>query len=243
MPWSDYLAVKQIGDHLVSNIEGRVSWLELLKAVNESLPESLPQDDPAKKVPDNIWERNELHITNLECQRVDDLAKWFSVMKAKGLYTPLEGSGSAAAAAAAAPGTPAAPGAGRCQRCPRRAPAGPGAGTPGHPGAGKAGAPGAAGKAVPGAALADPGPKGPGWVIEIKGHHFHNKPRPNTVPKEVPAEGFLEAAEFVRNTLMHNLVTGKIAVPSAEGKGETTISMKDLGITYPCSSAGEPSTG
>ncbi len=67
------MGVKKIGDSLVSNIEGRVSWLELLKAINESLP----QDDP-NKVPDKIWDRNEVHITNLECQQVDDLAKWFA---------------------------------------------------------------------------------------------------------------------------------------------------------------------
>ena len=40
-------------------------------------------------------------------------------------------------------------------------------------------------------------------------------------------------AEFVRNTLMKNLATGKIVVPSPDGKGDETISLKDLGIGYP----------
>ena len=102
----DYLAVKQIGDHLVGNIEGRVSWLELLKAINESLP----QNDPKKKIPDNIWERNELHVTNLECQRVDDLAQWFNAMKAKGLYTPPGGAGGGGPAASGPAALPAAHG-------------------------------------------------------------------------------------------------------------------------------------
>ncbi|MGO8688522.1 MAG: type IV pilus assembly protein PilM [Thermoguttaceae bacterium] len=207
----DYLAVKQIGDHLVGNIEGRVSWLELLKAINESLP----QNDPKKKIPDNIWERNELHVTNLECQRVDDLAQWFNAMKAKGLYTPPGGAGGGGPAASGPAALPAAHG-------PAALPAahGPPGGAPGMP--------------APASVLTtDSGPKGPGWVIQIKGHHYHNKPNPHAVPHEVPAQGFLEAADFVRSTLMHNLVTGKIVVPSAEGKGVRTVSMKDLGISYP----------
>jgi type IV pilus assembly protein PilM len=227
---NDYVFFKQIGDHLVSNIEGRVSWLELLKAINEALP----QCDPKKKIPDNIWERNELHITNLECQRVDDLAQWFATMKAKGLYLPVGGAGGTAAAAGAAPATPGAPGAPAMAGAPRP-PGPPGAPrAPGNPAApGPPGMAAAQGKPLPGSPLADPGPKGPGWVVEIKGYHYHNKPAPHVVPREVPAEGFLEGAEFVRHTLMHNLLTGKIVVPSPDGKGEKTVSMKDLGIGYP----------
>ena len=218
----EYLDFKKIGDHSVSNIEGRVSWLELLKAINTALP----QDEPGKKVPENIWERNELHVTNLECQRVDDLAQWFAVMKAKGLYMPLEGSGGTAASSGpAAPARahgPAAPAGAHGPAAPAR-PHGPA--MPAAPGVGKA-------KPLPGSSLADPGPKGPGWIVQIKAHHYHNKPKPNVVPREAPSP-FLQGGEFVRSTLLHNLVTGKVVVPSADGKGEETVSMKDLGIMYP----------
>ncbi len=188
---NEYLDVKRIGDHLVSNIEGRVSWLELLKAINEAMP----RDDP-KQVPDKIYDRNEVHITNLECQQVDDLSKWFAAVKQ--YYAPLGGT---VPAAAAAPGKPAAPGAA--------------AGNPPPPG--KPGVP------PVGTALGDPEPSGAGWVIAIKGYHYHNHEN----------LGSNQGAEFVRNTLIKKLLTGTIVVPSPDGKGEETVSLKDLGISYP----------
>ncbi|MFZ5831176.1 MAG: type IV pilus assembly protein PilM [Planctomycetota bacterium] len=68
--------IMQIGDHLVGNIEGRLVWLEMLRVLNECMPH-----DPEGKVPAEVAARNELHVTNLEVQHVDDLARWFLAVK------------------------------------------------------------------------------------------------------------------------------------------------------------------
>ena len=41
---AEYKSIEQIGEHLVGNIEGRVSWLELLYALNKALPD--PKNPP-----------------------------------------------------------------------------------------------------------------------------------------------------------------------------------------------------
>ena len=89
---------------------------------------------------------------------------------------------------------------------------------PADPGADAAGV-------APGAA----GPSGPGWVIQIAGHHFHNEDR----------HGLEQDEQFVRSTLIRNL-DGGIEVPvaagplvaAAEGKPMLTP-IKSLGIDCP----------
>ncbi len=64
--------VKKIGTHLVQNVDNRVVWAELLLAINRCLPR-----DPRGERPKNIYERNELHITNLDCWSVADVGVWY----------------------------------------------------------------------------------------------------------------------------------------------------------------------
>ena len=40
-----------------------------------------PATIPAEPPPKEIQDRSELHITNLECQQVDDVAKWYAGVK------------------------------------------------------------------------------------------------------------------------------------------------------------------
>lgn len=142
--------------------------------------------------------------------------------------------GPAAPGGIAGPGGPASPGG-------IAGPGGPaGAGKAGPGGtAGPAGAPGTAGatgnaagaKTPAGAAAAAPadiGPKGPGWVVEIKGYHFHN-------PTDSVTYNAGDA--YVRNTLMKNLKTGKVALPTRAGTVEE-FDMKELGIDYVILAAG-----
>lgn len=65
-----------IGKHLVGNIEGRLRWPELLKAVNSCLPR-----DPEGRRPKEIALRNELHVTSLQCYHLERLEDWFAVRK------------------------------------------------------------------------------------------------------------------------------------------------------------------
>ncbi len=71
--------VFNIGQHLVGNVDNRVLWLELLRAVSESLP----RPDSPERRPKDIHKRKELHIQSLECQQVADLTAWFEGVKDK----------------------------------------------------------------------------------------------------------------------------------------------------------------
>jgi len=98
-----------MGDHLVANIERRALWLELLKAINTSVP-SL---DPQEKLPKEIKDRKEMHIDFIDCQRLEDTSKWWE--KVKEYYWDLSGQATAAPTGSAAPAAPS-PGGGPAAR-------------------------------------------------------------------------------------------------------------------------------
>jgi type IV pilus assembly protein PilM len=134
---------ENIGRHLASNVNGRSRWLNLLKAINVCLPVDQPEMGPnGKPKVKDLGDRDEVQVTNIDCQQVDDLAKWFAVVK-PWYQAPQE--------AAAAPGAPAA--------------------TPGAP---------------------PDEPSGPGMVVQIMGHHYHNS-------------GIPDGAEYVRQKLLKKL--------------------------------------
>ncbi len=199
---TEFKATDQIGQHLVSNVEGRVRWLELLKAINECLPTNLAlkPGDPLPPIPD----RKELHITNLECQQVEDVSQWYAGVKqwdqtaATSAAKAADGNGAAADSPdAAAPGAPA----------PAAAPAPDAAANPdGTPTEGQENT---------------PGPKGPGWIVRICGHHYHNADRNN------------QGAKYVRNTLIENLRKNKMKLPSDGPDGFEEVSLQELGVSYP----------
>ena len=59
----------------MGNVEGRIRWLELLKAINACLPtgeDPKPARTAKKRWPTQISRRKELHVTNIDCQQVDD---------------------------------------------------------------------------------------------------------------------------------------------------------------------------
>jgi len=168
-----FQATDQIGKHLVDNVERRILWLELLKVLNECLP----RDEDGKR-PEQIDQRNELHITNLECQWVDDLSQWFASVKQ--WY----------------------------QQPPEAAPAD------------KPPGPAATAEADDDATdeqSGQEGPTGSGWVIQLTGHHYHN----------FRQAGKNQDAQYVRNTLIHNLRSAKVRLEGDE------LVPKELGISYP----------
>ncbi len=73
-----------VGKNLVSNVENRVRWLELLKAINACLPQEPPPEEGQQ--PKSIEQRNELHLTNIECQKVVEVGDWFKT--AEQWYVP-----------------------------------------------------------------------------------------------------------------------------------------------------------
>ncbi len=162
----------QIGQTLVENVDNRILWLEMLRAVNECLP----KDEPGNR-PEEIADRNELHITSLDCRRFEDLAEWFSGVK--DLYRPPK---------------------------PEEVPA-----TEGEQDAATV------------AAEDEAGPSGPGWVVALEGYHYHNFDDPR---------GDQEST-YVRETLVKNLHSMEVTLPTADRKGQETVSMQQLGISHP----------
>ena len=68
------------------------------------------------------------------------------------------------------------------------------------------------------------GPKGPGWIIKIEGYHYHNDMK----------SGNKFGAQYVRDTLLENLLNMKVKLPKGDGSGELEeFTMGELGITYP----------
>ncbi len=159
--------VDLVGQSIVGNVEGRLMWLELLKAIDDNLP----RDPPDRKVPVKVTDRQDLHIEELECQYYPDLATWYQavapiIKEARaGMTVPPGG---------AAPGAvpPAAP-------------------IPGAPPA----APGAPPATPPADAAADTGPVGEGWVIQLIGYHFHNTSLNNQGAQYV-RDAFMKKLEY-----------------------------------------------
>jgi type IV pilus assembly protein PilM len=151
---ASFQGVAATGKKLVSNIEGRYRWLELMKAIDAALPKDERPAEEKKETTEDISNRNELHIVSIETQSFTDLAtEWFASVST--VYADATSTGAAdpsavpAADAAAMPVDPAA------------AP------------------PMDAAASVDPAAAGGAGPTGPGFVVQLTGYHYHNADRTN----------------------------------------------------------------
>ncbi|HTN73859.1 MAG TPA: pilus assembly protein PilM [Pirellulaceae bacterium] len=225
----DLKRLTNVGEELVGNVDRRLLWLELLKAITDSLPRT-PGLAPGV-VPDHkdfpIDKRQEIHIEYIETEYFPDLTTWWAEPEVKRRYAE-ERRIAADAAAALAPAAPPAvvPG----------APVPPGTVPP------AATAPPVAGQTPPAtgtptdATVAtvpeaeDPGPvkadateaEKSGWVVEIQGYHYYNKNPASAGPAHV------------RSTLIRNLEEGTVDLPVSFGNQAQTqkFTMKELGIGY-----------
>ena len=226
---AEFNKIKSIGENLTGSIEGRLLWLELLSAVNQSLPQYRTKASGAAEVTDIsattdteeqqriLEQRNEIHISSLEATRTEQLETWWQRMG--GWYRKpgdTETEPVAAAQPAAAPGA-ATPG---------------GLGSPTSPFGmsgmyGPEGEMGGYGMPTGGLMSGPPaptpppsdvqGPTGPGYVVRLTGYHFHNS----------DVAGPNQGAQYVRNTLIRNLEEGQFWI---NGKWVTA---KELGIGFP----------
>src|SRR4029078_9575073 len=62
--------------NLQTNVDGRLLWLELLKAVDAALPKDTRKADERKETAEDIAKREELHIEAMECEYFADLTAW-----------------------------------------------------------------------------------------------------------------------------------------------------------------------
>ncbi|HET6882453.1 MAG TPA: type IV pilus assembly protein PilM [Pirellulales bacterium] len=156
----------------------------------------LPHTPPNQERPAEITQRNELNVERITCVYYPELETWWSGVKEfdKPLSQLTGETAVSAVAGAPAQGAPA-------QGAPAQ-------------GAPAQGAP---------AAPAEP-PKGPGWVFEIKGYHYHN-----------PKGGRDFGETFVARTLLKNLLQDEVPIPKHEQwpGGPTTFPLKKLGIGHP----------
>ncbi|NCY01544.1 MAG: type IV pilus assembly protein PilM [Planctomycetia bacterium] len=145
----------------------RFEALDMMRAVQSLLPR-----DEEGAVPENLADRQELHIDRMDCQYFPDLATWFASLKQQWEETHIAEDAAGDAAAKPAGGEPGVADAAASPEPPADAAAA-GAGPP-----------------------EETGPTGAGWVIELQGHHFHNEPR------HKPLEGaqFLRST-LIRNLL------------------------------------------
>ena len=198
-------AVKQKQDEaaswqqfLVQTQERRFQSLDLMRAIRALLPR-----DPGDKVPEKIADRRDIHVDSLDMQFFPDVSTWFSAVQGNWAETR------AAAEKERPEGEAVAPPEG-AQTAPQADAAAVAETPPADPSADGA------------AAAPTGGPTGPGWVVQITGHHFHNEEQGN------------EGEQFVRSTLVKNLLGEGDEVPVAAGeKSGDLVPVADLGIGYP----------
>lgn len=193
-----------IGKEVVGAADRRVLWLEVMKSINESLPEMADAKRiPKGTIPDHkqlpFAQRRDLKIEYVESAFYPDLTVWYNA-EVKRLYEEQHPEVVAAFKAANAP--PAAPGTNPGQPVPPPQP------VPGAP------------PADPAAGPTLPGPSGPGWVFELKGYHFFM------------SDATLGGSAHVKNTLLKALEHGTVNLPTGPGANPISFKLKELGIGY-----------
>jgi type IV pilus assembly protein PilM len=237
---TDQLALLQkIGTEVVGAADRRVLWLEVMKAINKSLPPMKEGLVPTAPTPDvktlPLDQRKDLKIQYIETEFYPDLTLWFNdTVKEK--YLQLNPELAKAPAAGGAPADPNAP-----PPDPNAPPPDPNAAAPDMSMAAPMASPDAMGSAdgmgggmggdtsgidmapqTDMSGLQIQGPTGPGWVIEMRGYHYYND------PKKRDDYGPLH----VRNTLLRQLKEGFVDVPMGPGQPPGRFTMKELGIGY-----------
>jgi len=170
---TDFDRIKQTGEKLVSNVEGRLLWLELLKAIDAALPRDDRPADQREETVEDISNRNELHFIAMDQKHFEDLqVGWFAQVEEKYNDSREIGEGNRAEGAAEE-GTETAADASIAEE------------------GGEVG-----GEASEGASG---DLSGAGWVIQLTGYHYHNLDKGNQSSRFVNntliknlEEGFVE---------------------------------------------------
>jgi type IV pilus assembly protein PilM len=197
--------VAGVGEEVVGNADRKLLWLELMRAINEAMPVDprIPDNKPPDPEVVPFVDRENLQVDYIETEYFPDLKAWFAGDVPKRYAEELQAAGIVPKAETPG-GTTGAPAV-----TPAPAPTGAVQGTQGVP--------------------AIKGPEGPGYVIEIKGYHFHNS------DKSVQSGNF--GAIYVRNTLIKSLRDGKIRLPAdptdSDNPGLTEFTFEEMGIGFP----------
>jgi type IV pilus assembly protein PilM len=217
------------GKALVSNVEGRLLWLELLKAIDTALPKDPRPMSERKQTAEDVTSRPELHIISMDCQHFPDISPWATSVQnafeaSRNSYSRLSAKEKAAveaAAAAAAAAAEASPAEGDVVDPAMEPPIDE---VPVDPAMG--------GEMAADGTVAPTGPAPPtgeGWVIQLKGYHYRNTMPGNKDLDFRNNEGKL----FVDNTLVKQLEEGSVQLPDGPNGEMVEVPMEKLGIKYP----------
>ena len=221
----DFAKLKAIGDQVVGGAERRFMMLELFKAVNDSLPRD-PSIAPGQISTKPFEERPVLYIEAVESQfyggEEGDLSTWFTEDVQK-LYA--ESLAILNSDPTNSPQAPPAPPAGDAEAAAEEKTVAAAAEPEASDAAAEAEAAGEEESAADVGALA-----GSGWVIELRGHHYFNKDMQNS------------GAQYVRNTLIKNLLTNEVELPVGPGQPPIAFTMEEIGVSYPIIAESKPLT-
>lgn len=244
---SQFEGIQSIGMNLQSNADGRLLWLELIKAIDSVIPKDERPESERQQTRTDVAMREELHIESVDCKHYPDLSTWFTgpVQKLYEDALKSEELAETAAAAEAAAAEEAGDGGGDAADA-SEAPAAEDEaagdaiaedGSEGDPmedefaaadegfggdSMGEDGLDGEGGSGI--------GPSGDGWVIQLVGHHFHNS-NPDDPDNEVSKTD--EGEQFVRRTLIKEILEGTIQLRDGENGEMIDVPLTDLGIAYP----------
>ncbi|MDR0704245.1 MAG: pilus assembly protein PilM [Planctomycetaceae bacterium] len=206
---SEFKEIDTIGRNLTSNVEGRITWLELLRAINIVLPVEKEKIDGQSV--DSLEKQNRVFISNIEAITVDNLAEWFQPLKENKRYYPdneevleiLNSSGTSASVGGADAATPAnkLSQLTESQRL----------------------------ELIPGPT--EPIPEGSiARVVQLVGYHYHNASIAGTVMgSDYLRKTILRSLKFDKVILPSTLEKQMKDPQSAQ----EVVSMRDLGISYP----------
>ncbi len=208
-----FSSVLQIGANLRSNVDGRLLWLELLRAVDTSLPRDDRPEAERTQTAEDVSLRTELHIESLDCQHFEDVSQWYAGIEQ--FYSeanegePASAGGdedtSSSGDEDASENEDTSPTEEELESAPPEPEA-----FDSYANIDEEGEDGASS-----------GPSGPGWVIEMVGYHFHNADISN------------EGKQFIQNTFIKNLEEGTVTLPDGPGGEPVEVPIADLGIHHP----------
>ncbi|MDR1289800.1 MAG: pilus assembly protein PilM, partial [Planctomycetaceae bacterium] len=231
---NEFNTIDSRGKNLTSNVEGRITWLELLRAVNQLLPSD--KEEMVGKKADEIAKQNRIFISSIDAFSVADISAWFATMQDR--YHPddeeiIEAMGGTVKSETA---TPTPPPEGENTDAAATTPA-EGEAAPSSPAA-----PAAPALKIPTTLterqkLIKGPPAVPGKIVQISGYHYHN---PESVARN-PNERM--GAEYLRNVFIRKLKFGRVNLPptlekqySGEDKRnseQVQVTMRELGVQYP----------
>lgn len=225
--------LEMIGRYVVGNEENRRLWPELLKAITAALPVD-PDVPPGQVSKKPISQRPDLQIESIDSQYFPDLSLWYSdavkqkyaatLENRKTILRRLEEGEAASAPSRPEPTNQAqANGAAEGEQPPAD-----GAAEEGE----------LAAEELPTAADAEAnvnldeasvepedelaGPTESGWIVQLKGYHYHNS----------AAARDNAGAQYVRNTLIDQLDRGSVELINERNEPEL-VTMKEMGISHP----------